>query len=177
MGRQTLKAFLVAAVFALIFSCTTVFAADAQVPVDIKPGSCTNPVNIKSNGVLPICILGGDPGVGGLDVATIDLKQPVTLKATVKGQEYSLGIAPFKKPVIDDVTSPPTEETCDEEIPDGFKDLLVRFKVKALVQDLTDQGAVLTNGEVVILTIGASLIDETTIEGSDSIVIKKPGKK
>ena len=30
-----------------------------EITVDIKPGSCPNPLNLKSNGVLPVAILGG----------------------------------------------------------------------------------------------------------------------
>ncbi len=37
--------------------------------VDIKPGSCPNPLNVNSKGVLPVAILGTDD----LDVTTIDL--------------------------------------------------------------------------------------------------------
>ena len=39
-----------------------------QVIVDIKPGSCPNPLNVKSSGVLPVAIL----GTADFDVTTID---------------------------------------------------------------------------------------------------------
>ncbi len=38
------------------------------IAVDIKPTSCPNPLNVKSNGVLPVAILGSD----SFDAATID---------------------------------------------------------------------------------------------------------
>lgn len=38
------------------------------VPIDIKPQSCPNPINVKSRGVLPVAIL----GTAEFDVTTID---------------------------------------------------------------------------------------------------------
>ena len=37
-------------------------------PVDIKPGSCPNPINVKSKGVLPTEILGTED----FDVTMVD---------------------------------------------------------------------------------------------------------
>ena len=37
--------------------------------LDIKPGSCPNPVNPRSRGTLPVAIVGGN----GFDVSRIDL--------------------------------------------------------------------------------------------------------
>ena len=41
------------------------------VPVDIKPGSCPNPLNVKSRGILPAAILGSaDFDIEQIDTAT-----------------------------------------------------------------------------------------------------------
>ena len=40
-----------------------------SVDVDIKPGSCPNPLNVASKGVLPVAILGS----GDFDVTDIDI--------------------------------------------------------------------------------------------------------
>ena len=51
----------------------TVEPAVIEVAVDIRPGSCPNPLNCKSKGVLPVAIL----GTAELDVTSID---PVTVR-------------------------------------------------------------------------------------------------
>lgn len=43
-------------------------APPSQVPVDVKPTSCPNPLNVGSKGVLPIAILGAED----FDVTTVD---------------------------------------------------------------------------------------------------------
>src|SRR4030042_5245628 len=60
-------------ILSLVFGMTIfllpcgVFAQDVAVAVDIKPGSCPNPMNVKSRGVLPVAIL----GTAEFDVTTI----------------------------------------------------------------------------------------------------------
>ena len=44
--------------------------------IDIKPGSCPNPVNTGSNGVIPVGLLVREPGVAGTDGHGLDLVQP-----------------------------------------------------------------------------------------------------
>jgi len=45
--------------------------------IDIKPGSSTNPINVKSNGVLPVAIIGSsDLDVNDIDIATLTLVGP-----------------------------------------------------------------------------------------------------
>ena len=39
-----------------------------QVPIDIKPGSCPNPINVKSKGVLPVAVVGNS----SFDVTQVD---------------------------------------------------------------------------------------------------------
>ncbi|MHC4211981.1 MAG: DUF4159 domain-containing protein [Planctomycetota bacterium] len=51
-----------------------VFTPLITVAVDIKPGSCPNPVNVKSSGLLPVAILGSDEfDVGMIDPTSIML--------------------------------------------------------------------------------------------------------
>ncbi|MQY56694.1 hypothetical protein GH140_00640, partial [bacterium] len=56
--------------------------------VDIKPGSCPNPLNLKSKGVLPIAILGTED----FDVTKID---PATLILVREGYEEP-GVSPLR---------------------------------------------------------------------------------
>ena len=55
--------------------------------VDIKPGSCVNPVNPKSKGVLPVALLGTE----ALDVMMID---PSTIRLTREGVDGE--VAPIR---------------------------------------------------------------------------------
>src|SRR4030043_270545 len=67
-------------ILSLVFGMTIFllpFGVFAQTPVyvDIKPGSCPNPINLKSQGVVTVAILGVpyvDESNPGFDVATID---------------------------------------------------------------------------------------------------------
>jgi len=67
-------------------SFATTFAllppGSTQVQIDIKPGSDPNSVNPRSNGVIPVAILGSDT----LDVSTID---PATLIFTAVADDYA----------------------------------------------------------------------------------------
>ena len=48
-----------------------------EVPVDIKPGSCPNSFNRKSNGGLPVALVGTD----GFDVMAVDLSSVLLSRA------------------------------------------------------------------------------------------------
>lgn len=67
------------------------------VVVDIKPGSCPNPINVKSKAVLPVAILGTE----FLDVIDVDVAA-VSLK----------GVAPLRFD-YEDVATPFDGELCD----------------------------------------------------------------
>jgi hypothetical protein len=89
---------------------------DSYVPIDIKPGSYPNSINLDSEGVIPVAILGNST----FDVETIN---QTTLEfegngAREKGKSGKIG-------AFEDVND------------DGFLDLVVHFPVEEL--DLTDQ--------------------------------------
>ena len=109
-----------------------------MVSVDIKPGSCPNPLNVRSRGVLPVAIFGAE----GFDVENID---PDSIGIPIEGLEELI------KPIrysYDDVGAPSTGDPCvceeldDEELdedistPDGFMDLTLKFKTQELVDAL-----------------------------------------
>jgi hypothetical protein len=93
--------------------------------VDIKPGSCPNPLNVNSKGVLPVAILGTDD----LDVTTIDLN---TIQL--------MGVAPIRSD-YEDVGTPyypligkEDKLDCHEEGGDGIGDLSLKFDRQEIVQ-------------------------------------------
>lgn len=133
--------------------------------VDIKPGSCPNPLNIKSRGVLPVAIL----GTAGFDVEQIDI-------ATIR----LLGVAPIRSR-LEDVATPFSEEitTCQDCTglgPDGYMDLTLKFRTQEIVAAL----GTVTDSQCVVLELTGNLKEEfggTSIVGEDVVLILKKGKK
>lgn len=133
------------------------------VPVDIRPQSCPNLLNVTTR-TIPVAIL----GTSTFDVTRVDA-------ATVR----LAGVAPLKAPTVADVATPFLPFTgkssagdCTAAGPDGLPDLVLHFDVPALVSAM---GPV-TNGEVKVLRLTGSLTAAsggTPIEGEDVVVIKK----
>ena len=126
-----------------------------EVAVDIKPGSCPNPVNVKSKGVLPIAIL----GTVDYDVTTID---PASIRLA--------GVEPLRSG-YEDVATPVSDSNdcnCMTEGPDGFLDLTLKFKTQRIVEAIGD----VNDGDVLELPLTGVLSDETPIEGADCILIR-----
>jgi hypothetical protein len=129
------------------------------VSFDIKPGSCPNPVNLRSKGVLPAAILGTD----ALDVTTID---PDTIRLTREG--IGSGVPPIRYS-YDDVGTPFEGELCDchDLNGDGYMDLTLKFSTRALVDALGLKEV--ASGEMIPLTIMGESEDGTLIMGEDCI--------
>ncbi len=111
---------------ARVFSAVAVPAV-VQVAVDVKPGSCPNPLSMR-NGVLPAAILGTED----LDVARID---PASIRLE--------GVAPLRA-ALSDVAAPFSPFTgkadCDADCttagPDGFLDLTLKFDAQSVAAAL-----------------------------------------
>jgi hypothetical protein len=130
-----------------------------KVALDIMPGSCPNPVNVKSSGLLPIAILGTDD----YDITTID---PASIRLA--------GVGPLRSS-YEDVAAPVSDNNdcnCVTEGPDGYFDLTLKFETQRIVEAIGD----VNDGEVVVLTLTGVLFDpmpfETPIEGADCILIR-----
>jgi len=134
-----------------------------SVGIDIKPQSCPNPINTKSNGVLPVAIL----GTGDFDVTTID---PASVRLE--------GVAPLRW-ALEDVATPFEPYTgkedaydCTCEGPDGFCDLTIKFKQQEVVTALGD----VSDGDVLVLRLTGQLKEEFDGDdfiGEDVVVILK----
>ena len=131
-----------------------------EVAVDIKPGSCPNPVNVKSKGVLPVAILGSaDFDVHDIDVATIQLA----------------GVDPLRSG-LEDVAAPVSDSNdcnCITDGPDGFLDLTLKFKTQRIVEAIGD----VNDGDELVLELTGLLHDDTPITGADCIIIRAKGQK
>ena len=126
--------------------------------LDIKPGSCPNPINYKDKGGVPVAILGS----ADLDVSTIDLST-VTL----------LGVSPTKNS-ISDVGTAYTGElvdcmSCDTLGADGYPDLVLHFDAQTLFAAFGET----VHNECRTVTIEAMNIDGIRVYGSDVFRIMK----
>jgi hypothetical protein len=142
--------------------------------VDIKPGSCPNPVNVKSNGVLPVAILGTQE----FDAEKI---RPGSIRLYLETQSRKEGIRPLRWNWEDVATPKDPSEDCNELGPDGYTDFTLKFKTQELVGKLTEwMGQTPPDGMELTLKVYAKLKDGTPIIGEDVIVIlnkKDNGKK
>ncbi len=149
----------------------TVIRVETEViecPVDIKPGSCPNPLNVGSQGVLRVAIA----GTGDFDVTTVDTDSIKLIDIAPLQTSYEDVCTAFfpllgKEDALD----------CTEEGPDGFLDLTLKFDMQEIVPAI---GEDVVDGEVIVLTLTGNLFEEfggTPIKGEDVVIILKKGKK
>jgi hypothetical protein len=135
---------------------------EIDVNVDIKPGSCPNPINLKGGGVLPVAICGTDE----FDVTTID---PGTILLTREG--YEEGVSPLRWS-YEDVATPYTGEEecgCHDLDGDGIMDLTLKFDKKEVVNTLELENV---EGETIPLILTGNLKEDeggTPITGQDCV--------
>ncbi len=130
---------------------------------DVKPDSWPNPLNLKSNGVLPVAICGTET----FDVATID---PTSVFLTRDGMPDT--VVPVRWS-IEDVGTPFVGEPGDEHPtgPDGIPDLVIKFDTAQVVTSLL--GGALPGDEIKLIIRGNLTPDGggIAIEGADWIII------
>ena len=116
-----------------------------SVSIDIKPGSNPNSINLCSNGAVPIAILGSET----FYVSEVDTD-------TLRFAEASIKVVGRKDP----------HSLCSYEDvnDDGFVDLVCHY-VTADIAGI--------DGETTSATVNGELLDDTPIEGTDSVNIVK----
>jgi hypothetical protein len=137
---------------------TVILNCPTPVEIDIKPGSCPNPLNLKSRGVLPVAILGSEY----FDVNTIHL---VSLRLE--------GVAPIRSSYEDVTGSARDTDDCNcmEEGPDGYTDLMLKFETQEIVEALADTYDNIGKSDILPMEMTGELSDATLIEGWDCIQI------
>jgi hypothetical protein len=120
--------------------------------VDIKPGNCMNPLNIRSRGVLRVAIHTDE----NLDATQVD-------HTTV----LLMGVAPLAHDLeyVSDCSSDEPEE-------DGL-DLVLKFDTAAIVKAIGD----VDDGTVMTLQLTGKLYDGREISGEDAVAILGKPKK
>jgi hypothetical protein len=135
-----------------------------EIPVDIKPSSCPNPLNIKSHGVLPVAII----GEVDFDITTVN---PNSLLLQ--------GVPPLRW-AFEDVASPfepyLNRENCIKDCnnlgPDGYMDLTLKFDTQEIVAAFGN----IQDMDCIVLRITGNLREEfnnTPIVGEDVVLIKQ----
>ena len=146
-------------------SATVTIEIALVVPIDIKPGSCPNPINVKSWGVLPVAILGtADFDVTEINVSSIRL-------AGVAPQRFGSSIEDVAGPFPGVIQDTPSCQDCIQTGPDGFKDLTLKFSTQAIVRAL----GTVNDEECIVLELTGELKDGTSIVGEDVVRILKKG--
>ena len=158
-----------------IVSCegghTCVSVVSDRAPLDIKPGSCPNPLNRNSHGVLPVAFV----GTGHFDVTMVDIPTVRLSRADGVGGE----VAPNEGPpgphsVFEDVATPFEGEPCDCDVlgGDGIVDLSMKFRTDDVVEvlELND----LSMGDEVELIITGLLTDGTEFTSRGDCILIVP---
>ena len=139
---------------------------------DIRPGSCPNPLNRRSHGVLPVALLGR----AYFDAAMIDVSSVRLSRADGVGGN----VAPNEGPpgphsVFEDVGTPfDGGEWCDchKFEGDGIVDLSMHFRTDDVVEALELNA--LGNGDLVELVITGSLLDGTEFTRTGDCILIVP---
>jgi len=132
--------------------------ARLAVAVDIKPGSCPNPLNPSSRGVLVAAVLGSeDFDVTGIDAASVRLGGAAAVRSHYED---------VAAPVLDG-----NECQCNTLGPDGYIDLVLHFKNQEVVEQIIDSVGDVARGDVIALGLIGTLTAGTPIEGEDCVVL------
>jgi len=135
-----------------------------EVPVDIHPGSCPNPLITNTSGLVPVAIV----GTAEFDPFTVD---PASIRLA--------GVAPMSS-FVEDTATPfvpfiGKEDAldCTDLGPDGLEDLNLTFDSQELLSAI---GAI-KDGDVVVLPLTGSLGGIIGIGGEDVVVIRARSRR
>lgn len=131
------------------------------VALDIKPGSCPNPLDVKKKDDLPAAILGSaDLDVSEIDIASLRLEDVAPHKSSFEDVATPFEPLTGKEDCFED---------CTTEKKDGFVDLTLKFDPQAVLAALGE----VVNKECLVLTLTGNLQDGTPIVGEDVVIIRK----
>ncbi|NYT02870.1 MAG: hypothetical protein GKC10_08975 [Methanosarcinales archaeon] len=143
-------------------------AAASGLDLDISPGVCPNSLDLKSQGVLDIAILGSED----LDVKTVDAANATLARGGWEGR---------LKPLYwnyEDVAAPMVGEgesacPCHQAGQDGFEDLILKFDIYFMIKNLELQAVagqdILLNLTVPLQAAGGALGEQR--EGRECLKI------
>jgi hypothetical protein len=136
------------------------------VPVDIKPGSCPNPLVVSKRGVVAVAIL----GTGRFDVTQINRNSIRLLEVVQPVQSIVRDVAtPYSLFTWDASGTEVKADSCTDRGPDGKLDLVLTFERKDLLKAL---GSVKT-GAVRVVRLTARDTSGASLVGQDVVVISR----
>ncbi len=140
--------------------------------LDIRPGTCPNPLNRSSHGYLPVAVAGtGDFDVMGIDVASVRLLRVDGVGGLVAPHEGP----PGPRSVFEDTATPFEGEPCDCHglSGDGIIDLSMKFDTQGVVTilHLNDLNP---GDEVELIVTGLLLNGSPFITVGDCVLIVPP---
>ena len=137
--------------------------------LDIMPGSCPNPLNVRRRGIVRIAVVGDS----AFDVTEIGVDSLLLTRADGVGE----GVQPITRrsgrmASLKDTSAPlfGAPCTCQDGGGDGVDDLVLRFSAREMIRSLELHR--LPHNASVVLTLGGSLLDERSFQASDCIVVK-----
>jgi len=132
----------------IAYSDMTISRVPTEVAVDVKPGSCPNPLNVKSKGVLPFAILGTEMlDVTHIDPASIRLNGVPALRSSL--EDVGTPFMPY-------VGKQDCSMDCDGSGPDGMMDMTLKFDTQAIVATLGSPA----DGSCAVLHLTGNLYQE-----------------
>lgn len=144
----------------------SIATSSIDVALDVKPGSCPNPLNVRSRGLLPVAILGtADLDVEHIDPASIRLEGVAPIQSSE--QDVATPFEPF-------TGKEDCEFDCNDWGPDGWLDLTLKFMTQEIVSELGERQA----GGCAVLSITGNLKEEyggAPIQGQDVVTIINRG--
>jgi hypothetical protein len=158
-----------AASFTSIFE--VVAAAGVSAGLDIKPGSCPNSFNPRSNGVLPVALVGSaDFDVTQVDISTILIGRADGVGAAVAPRPGPQG----PQARFEDAATPFGGDLCGchTHKGDGVLDLSIKFDSRQVTAALELES--LARGTLVELLLSGLLLDGTPFTGRDCIRLVPP---
>ncbi len=144
---------------------------ERSISVDIKPGSCPNPLNIANKGKLPVAIL----GTSDFDVTEVDPDSVRLAGVAPIRWSYEDVATPFK-PSLGKVDC---FNDCNEYGSDGYMDITFKFDTQEIVEALVESVPVdvgIEDRDCIVLKLRGNLLDEKSITGEDVVWILKKGK-
>jgi len=136
------------------------------VPVDIKPGSCPNPLAVTKRGVVAVAILGTD----SFDATQIDRDSIRLLEVVQPVRSKVIDVAtPYRLFAWNASGTEVEADSCTAEGPDGKPDLVLTFEKKDILKAL---GSV-KNGSVLVLRLTARHKSGVSLVGQDVVVISR----
>jgi len=130
------------------------YVPPVSVAFDVRPGSCRNPFNPKSHGVVPALVLGsGEFDLQDLDLTSLRIGESVT-PSTIR--------------VVDEAAASDGDgHPCANMYPDGIADLSLKFSA----EDIATALGPVADGDIVPLRLSGRLFDGRYIEGEDVVEI------